>query len=236
VVARANSWRVYGNRVGAWRLLKAFQQHELPVTLLVNSELYATCPQLVEAFRAGGAEIAAHGRTNSEHQAHLLEANERDLIEQVTATFTRHEGHPPAGWLSPWIAETASTPDLLQEAGYRYVLDWCMDDQPVWLSTRKGRLLSVPYPQELNDSAAIIGRQVDAHEFATMVIDQFDEMLEQAQEAPLVMGIALHAMIAGQPFRLRALRRALQHIAAHRDRCWLTTAGSIAQAAHAITG
>jgi allantoinase len=61
-------------------------------------------------------------------------------------------------------------------------------------------------------------------------------MLEQAQDAPLVMGIALHAMIAGQPFRLRALRRALQHIAAHRDRCWLTTAGGIAQAAHAITG
>lgn len=41
-----------------------------------------------------------------------------------------------------------------------------------------------------------------------MVIDQFDEMLEQSRTQPLVMGIALHAMIVGQPFRLRALRSA----------------------------
>jgi len=37
-------------------------------------------------------------------------------------------------------------------------------------------------------------------------------------------------MIVGQPFRLRALRRALQHIAAQREHCWLTTAGAIASA------
>lgn len=227
-----NSWREYGNRVGAWRLHELLVQLELPVTLLVNSELYEVAPQLVAAFRARGDEIASHGRTNSEHQAALDEADERALIQQVTQAIARHEGLPPAGWLSPWIAETERTPDLLQEAGYGYVLDWCMDDQPVWLRTRGGPLLSVPYPQELNDSAAIIGRQVGASEFADMIVDQFEEMLLQSRAGmpPLVMGIALHAMIAGQPFRLRHLRRALQHIAARRTDCWLTTAGRIAQA------
>ena len=226
-----NSWREYGNRVGAWRLLELLRSLSLPVTLLINSELYAACPELIAAFRNERAEIASHGRTNSEHQAGLAEPDERALIEHVTRTIAEHEGHAPAGWLSPWIAETERTPDLLHEAGYRYLLDWCMDDQPVWMTTRSGRILSVPYPQELNDSAAIIGRQVDAQEFADMVIDQFDEMLEQSQDRqPLVMGIALHAMIAGQPFRVRALRRALQHIAAQRERCWLTTAGAVAGA------
>ena len=226
-----NSWRDYGNRVGAWRLLDLFKQHELPLSLLINSELYCVAPQLIAAFREHGAEIASHGRTNSEHQAALNETDERALIEAVTATFVQHEGAPPAGWLSPWIAETERTPDLLDEAGYRYVLDWCMDDQPVWLKTRSGRILSVPYPQELNDSAAIIGRRVSAAEFSDMVIDQFDEMLEQSQQQaqPLVMGIALHSMIAGQPFRLRQLRRAFAHLARHRDAVWLTTGGEIAQ-------
>jgi peptidoglycan/xylan/chitin deacetylase (PgdA/CDA1 family) len=226
-----NSWREYGNRVGAWRLLELFKSLSMPVTLLVNSELYATCPSLVAAFREAGAEVASHGRTNSENHAGLSEADERALIGEVTRTIAQHEGRAPAGWLSPWIAETDLTPDLLHEAGYRYLLDWCMDDQPVWMKTRRGRLLAVPYPQELNDSAAIIGRQVDAHEFATMIVDQFDEMLEQSQRGTaLVMGISLHSMIAGQPFRIRALRRALQHIASHRERCWLTTAGAIAEA------
>jgi allantoinase len=224
-----NSWREYGNRVGAWRLLQLLRQHALPVSLLINSELYVGAPELVAAFRNYGAEIAAHGRTNSEHQAALDEPDERALIDHVTATIAQHEGRAPAGWLSPWIAETERTPDLLQEAGYGYVLDWCMDDQPVWLKTRRGRILSVPYPQELNDSAAIIGRHVSATEFADMIIDQFDEMLVQSREQPLVMGIALHAMIAGQPFRVRQLRRAFAHLAQHRESAWLTTAGQIAQ-------
>lgn len=225
-----NSWRDYGNRVGAWRLLSLLSENALPVSLLINSELYEVAPQLIKAFRDYGAEIASHGKTNSDHQAGLDQAQERALIAEVTATFVRHEGRAPAGWLSPWIAETEHTPDLLHEAGYRYVMDWCMDDQPVWLRTRSGRLLAVPYPQELNDSAAIIGRKASTSEFSDMVIDQFDEMLEQSKEQPLVMGIALHSMIVGQPFRLRQLRRALAHIARHRDVCWLTTAGEIAQA------
>ena len=226
-----NSWRDYGNRVGAWRLLDLFKQQQLPLTVLVNSELYGVAPQLIAAWRDHGAEIAAHGRTNSEHQAALNEADERALIESVSATIARHEGTAPAGWLSPWIAETERTPDLLHEAGYRYVLDWCMDDQPVWLTTRRGRILAVPYPQELNDSAAIIGRHVGAAEFADMIVDQIDEMQEQAQAhgQPLVMGLSLHAMIAGQPFRLRQLRRALEHVARQRDTVWITTAGDIAR-------
>jgi peptidoglycan/xylan/chitin deacetylase (PgdA/CDA1 family) len=222
------SWRDYGNRVGAWRLREALRAAGLPVTLLVNSALYEHCPGLVAAFRGDGAEVAAHGRTNSEAQAGLDEDAERALIREATDTIARHEARPPAGWLGPWIAETERTPDLLHEAGYAYLLDWCADDQPVWLATRGGRLLAVPYPQELNDSSAIIGRRVGAAEFADMIVDQFEEMLAQSAEQALVMGVALHPYIVGQPFRLRHLRRALQHIGAPRPEVWTTTAGAIA--------
>ena len=53
----------------------------------------------------------------------------------------------------------------------------------------------------------------------------------QAQSAgpSLVYGIALHAFLVGQPYRLRHLRRALEHIARHRDRIWLATTGQIAR-------
>ena len=46
-----------------------------------------------------------------------------------------------------------------------------------------------------------------------MIIDNVDEMLDQAADQPLVMGIAHHPYILGQPYRLRHLRRALTHIA-----------------------
>lgn len=222
------SWRDYGNRVGAWRLRRTFAALGLPVTLLVNSALYEECPSLIAAFRGDGAEVASHGRTNSEAQAGLDEAAERALIAEATETIARHEGKRPRGWLGPWIAETERTPDLLHEAGYAYLLDWCADDQPIWLTTRGGRILAVPYPQELNDSSAIVGRRVGAAEFADMIVDQFDEMLAQSRDQSLVLGIALHPYIVGQPFRLRQLRRAFEHIAAKRPEVWHTTAGAIA--------
>ena len=230
------AWRDYGNRVGAWRLLSLLDELALPATVLVNSTMYDHAPELVAAHRVRGDEIAGHGRTNAERQSGLDEGAERALIAEATARLTAAEGRAPAGWLGPWIAESPVTPDLLKEAGYRYVLDWCHDDQPTWLATRAGPLLSVPYPQELNDIPAIVARKVGAREFADMIVDQFDEMLDQATAQPLVMGIALHPYICGQPFRLRPLRRALRHIAdvARITGVWLTTAGAIATHAEAL--
>ena len=226
-----HSWRDYGNRVGAWRCLDLFDDLAFPTAAIVNTSLYEHCPELVDAFVARGDELVAHGHTNSQRQGTMAEADERALIVHCRDRMAQAHGKPPAGWLSPWISESAVTPDLLKEAGYRYTLNWCHDDQPTSMTTRAGPLWSVPYPQELNDIPMIVGRMMDASAFAQMIVDQFDEMLEQSRSQSLVMGIALHPYLVGQPYRLRHLRRALQHIAAHRADIWLTTPGAIAEAA-----
>jgi len=223
------AWREYGNRVGVWRLLELFDRLHLPVSLLLNSEVYDHCPEVVAAFRQRGDEVLGHGRTNSEHQNHFDETGEATLIRDVTTAITRFEGQPPRGWLSPGVNPSAMTPDLLQEAGYTYLLDWPMDDQPVWMKTRRGRILSVPYPHEVNDIPMIAIHHGTAPAFAEMIIDNFDEMLEQSRRQPLVFGIALHAFLVGQPYRLRHLRGAFEHIVAHRQDIWLTTSGAIAR-------
>ena len=224
------AWRDYGNRVGAWYLLDAFDALNLPMAALINSEMYDYAPALMAAVRARGDEIVGHGRTNAERQGVLDEAAERTLIDEATSRLTDAEGRPPEGWLGPWISQSHRTPDLLADAGYRYLLDWCMDDQPVWFRCRGGRrILAVPYPQEVNDIPAIVARKMDADAFADMIVDQFDEMLDLSASRPLVMGVALHAYLVGQPHRLKHLKRALRHIAAQRDRIWLTTPGAIAR-------
>lgn len=229
------AWRDYGNRIGVWRMLDLFDDLRLPTSVLVNSSIYGYCPEVMDAFRARGDEVLGHGRTNSERQGVLDEAEERRLIAEATAVIAAAEGRRPRGWLGPWISQSRVTPDLLAEAGYDYLLDWCMDDQPVWFATRGGgRILSVPYPQELNDIPSIVGRKDSAREFCDMIVDGFDEMLEQSEKAPIVMGIALHPYLMGQPHRLRHLRRALAHVAGRRDRVWFTTAGAIADHAMAL--
>ena len=233
---RNYSWRDYGNRVGIWRLFDLFEQLNLPAAHNINSLLYEYHPQICERIRKRGDEVVGHGRTNAERQGDLWELDERRLIDDVTQEITRREGHPPTGWMGPAASESNVTPDLLKEAGYRYVMDWPADDQPFWLQTRAGPILSVPYPAELNDSAAIIHRDGTARDFADMIVDGFDEMIEQCRAQPLVMTISLHPFVMGQPFRLPALRRALTHCVEHRnrDRVWWTTPGAVADACYAL--
>lgn len=228
------AWREYGNRVGVWRMLDLFQEYELPVAVLVNSTIYDHCPDVMAAFRARGDEIVGHGRSNAERQGDLDEEGERALIQETTDAITAQEGRRPTGWLGPWISQSTATPDLLQEGGYDYLLDWCHDDQPTWMKTRGGRVLSVPYPQELNDIPAVMVRRIEGAPFADMIIDGFDEQILQSSKQPLVFGLALHAYIMGQPHRLPHLRRVLANIARRRDEIWLCHPGEIAAHAAAL--
>ena len=118
--------------------------------------MYDYAPELVAAFRTRGDEIVGHGRTNAERQGTLDEAAEAALIARSDRP---HDGRRRAARRKAGSARGSRTaivtPDLLAEAGYGYLLDWCMDDQPVWFRCRGGdRILAVPYPQELNDIPA----------------------------------------------------------------------------------
>jgi allantoinase len=135
----------------------------------------------VAACVARGDELVGHGHSNAERQGGWTRPPSARCCEQcrphAAGTAARTRGLAVAVDLGEPL-----TPDLLAETGYRYTLNWCHDDQPVPMRTRGGGTLwSVPYPQELNDIPMIVARQMDAKDFAQMIIDQFDEMLEQAR-------------------------------------------------------
>lgn len=225
------SWRDYGNRIGFWRLMDMFDDLQIPVQHQINTAIYDECPDIPERIRSRNDEFLGHGYTNSEEQGGLSEQKEKNLIAECTATITKHEGKAPTGWMSPWLSNSETTMDLLQEAGYRYVMDWTMDDQPIWIKTRGGKILSMPYPVEANDNRGIVWYRYTSSEFTDMLIDNFDEMLEQTQRDghPLVCPISLHPFVVGRPYRIRQLRRALEHILKYKDRIWLTRPGDICQ-------
>src|SRR5919109_1240482 len=87
----------------------------------------------------------------------------------------------------------------------------------------------IPHPHEVNDIPMIALHHGPADAFARMIIDNFAEMLAQSRHQSLVFGIALHAFLVGQPYRLRSLRRAFEHLVSHRDDIWLATSGAIAR-------
>jgi peptidoglycan/xylan/chitin deacetylase (PgdA/CDA1 family) len=216
------AWREYGNRVGAFRLLERLSQLGLPATVLLNTMIYDTAPAVAEAVRAAGAEVVGHGVSNSDSLADMDPVTEIGYLRSVASSIERHEGRRPGGWSSPWLAHTPATIDALASAGYRYLLDLRPDDQPVWLASAHGPLLSIPYALELNDSTTVIGRHVSPAEFADMIVDEFDELADEAADHPTVMSVVLHSFISGVPFRIRPLTRALQHLSRRSDEVWFT--------------
>jgi allantoinase len=234
---RGYAYRDFGNRVGVWRLLDMFDALGLPMSVLTNAAVYDVYPELVAAFRARGDELVGHGRTNSERQIDMTEAEEEAMLGEVCARFSKEEGAAPKGWLGPFISQSPKTPELLKKQGFSYMLDWFFDEQPQLFRTDNGPLLAVPYPSmEMNDMPAIFNRRMNDAEWTTMLIDAFDQQLEDSSRYPLVYSVSLHTFIMGQPHRARALRRALEHIAAHRDDIWITTAGAIADHVLALPG
>lgn len=223
------SWREYGNRIGGFRLLDALASSGIPPTVLLNTACYDHCPELVAAYREAGAEFVGHGTTNATHPNGLAPDEHRAMLTEVRDAIAAAEGVPPGGWMSPGANPARDTEDVLAGLGYRYTLDWTHDEQPHWMRTSAGPLLSVPYPHELNDVPAIALHHATGREFAEMVIDGVEELLDQSGGQALVCGIVVHSFIVGQPHRLRPFRDALRRIAAHRDDVWLTTPGRVAE-------
>ncbi|WPH18121.1 polysaccharide deacetylase family protein [Variovorax paradoxus] len=227
---RGYAYRDYGNRVGVWRIKQLFDDLGFPLAVLANSSVYDVYPRVLQAFRERGDEFVGHGRTNSERQIDMDESTERTMISEVAERMRTEEGRAPGGWLGPFISQSPRTPELLKDLGFSYMLDWFFDDQPTWFRTDKGQILAVPYPSmELNDLPAYVNRGASDSDFTRMMMDAFDEQLEEASRYPTVYCVSLHTFLTGQPQRIRQLRTVLQHIATHRDEIWFTTPGAIAE-------
>ena len=134
----------------------------------------------------------------------------------------------PRGWLGPALTETDNTLDLLAEAGIDYVADWCNDEQPYAMKTRRGPIIAVPYTLEVGDVPVFLQHGASGENFARMIIDQFDTLYEDGKKQPRVLAIALHPFLVGHPFRAHYLERALKHIRNH-DAVWITTGSSIVE-------
>lgn len=218
------AWRDYGNRVGAFRLFERLAGIGIRPAVLLNTDVYDGTPEVLTAARAVRAEIVGHGRSNSDSLTALPAGAEAAYVAEVASRIEAEEGMAPGGWSSPWLAHTPTSLTSLSAAGYRYLLDLRLDDQPVWLETRAGRLLAIPYAAELNDSTTMIGRQMDARGFAGMIRDEAEELL--MSERPVVMSVVLHSFISGQPWRLRPVAEALAEVAAMNG-VWCTTPSEI---------
>ena len=221
------AWRDYGLRVGMWRNFEIMERLGLRGSVTLNAEVCLHEPAVVEEAVKRGWCILGHGMTNSQILATLPEGEERQVINDTLSIIERATGKRPIGWLGPALAESFSTPELLVEAGVKYVCDWVCDDQPFPLKVKNGRLISVPYSQHINDIPLILEYRLSNADFCQTICDQFDVLYADGASIPRTMAIALHPFLVGVPHRSKYLEQALAYIRRHKD-VWFCTGDDIA--------
>ncbi|MCC7227326.1 MAG: polysaccharide deacetylase family protein [Burkholderiaceae bacterium] len=209
------AWHEYGNRVGFWRMLEVFDQHAIPAVLAVNGACLATYPQIAQAALKRHWEFLGHGFIQKNMQK---VDDEAEAIRLTTEAIQSLTGRPPRGWLGPGLTETWQTPDLLQEAGYDYVCDWVLDDQPIDLATRSGKTIAgIPYTQECNDVAMMLIQHHSAREYYDRAMDQFEQLHHDARDSARVMALVVHPYIMGAPHRLKWFRKVIEDLTQRED-------------------
>ena len=222
------SYRDYGNRVGHWRLMALMDKYGLRGSISLSVALVDHHPEIIKACAARDWEFFSHGIYNTRYCYGMDEAQERAVIEDSIETVEKATGQRIAGWLAPALTHTERTMDLLAEYGLRYTCDLFHDDQPTPVNTRSGRLVSVPYSLEMNDSIIFINQNSTPRRYVEILKANFDRLYAEGAESGTVMCIPLHAFLIGQPYRLEPFEEVFEYIMGH-EGVWATTGREIAE-------
>jgi allantoinase len=219
--------REYGHRVGIFRVLDALEQAGVPPTVAVDALTAEHYPWLMRHLVERGVEVIGHGVAASRLiTSRMSEADERATIASALAALTRATGSVPAGWLSPEAAESTRTPQLLAEAGVRYLCDWPNDEQPYPMTVATGQLTALPTFLELDDEFALWHRRMTVDRWAQMVVEAAERLHADGADSGRLLALTLRPWLVGQPFRVGALGRALQTITSWPD-VWAATGNDV---------
>ncbi len=196
------SWHEYGMRVGVWRFFDLFRERGIKPTLAINARVCEDYVRVAEEARREAWEFMGHAYDQMPIHKH---ENQRDMINRSMDILERFTGKRPLGWLGPGLTQTYETPELLAEAGVKYIGDWVYDDEPDIIRTANGPLVTLPYTVELNDIAMMIVQHHESDYLLRRAIDAFDRLYAEGEHRAKVMAVAIHPYISGQPHRIKYL-------------------------------
>jgi len=216
----------YGNRVGIDRILDVMDRIGIRCTVSLSLAVPVMFPDIFSEMRARQWEFMCHGLYNTHYLWNYEQTRERDFIRDCKVRMDALAGPVPHGWFSPACSHTVNTEDIVAECGFGYTCDLYHDDQPFPVRTSSGSLISIPYSMDVNDAMVHINGG-EGEDFARIILDQFRVLYQDSTKTGLVMCIACHPYLTGQPHRIVAFERALRHIAMHDD-VWFATGMEIA--------
>jgi peptidoglycan/xylan/chitin deacetylase (PgdA/CDA1 family) len=234
---RHYSLRDYGNRVGIYRMLAAFEQRGIRPTWAINAQLAEQHPYLLNRLKAYGGEFLCHGwNMDHLHYGGQDRDEEAEIVRRSVTMLRELTRQPVRGWLSPAKHQSWNTPELLAENGIEYCADWVNDDMPYAFATERGELTMMPLSTEIEDQFVMCQNLHSEDSWVAQVTDAFDFLLQEGREqGGRLLALNLHPWLVGQPHRIGCLEAVLDHITGHSE-VWQAPAGEILDAYRARAG
>jgi peptidoglycan/xylan/chitin deacetylase (PgdA/CDA1 family) len=207
------TWYEYGMRVGFWRLMRAYQKAGVVPTMSLNAKVCETYPEAMGAARDAGWEFMAHSYVQMPIQQ--IAEQQPQVIQQSIDILQKFAGKRPTGWLGPGRGQMFDTLDHVAKAGLTWFGDWVLDDQPQWVKTAHGSILSIPYSAEINDITIMISHQHESDVLLNRTKDAFDRLYEESAESTRIMAIGVHPYVSGQAHRIKYFEELYAYINKH---------------------
>ena len=196
----------YGSRAGYWRIMKAFEQAGIPITLNACARGLLATPWVVEKAVARGDELCCHGWRWEAHAGMALE-DERRLIAKCVKTFIELGGKAPVGWHTKSSASVNTRALLVEHGGFLYDSDAYNDDLPYYLNVAGQQHLVLPYGFDTNDMRFFVNHDlVLGQHFCDYTMDAVRALIDEGADAPRMLTIGLHTRIIGRPGRIAGLQ------------------------------
>ncbi len=225
----------YGSRAGLWRLLRMFEERNLPLTIFGVAMALKRNPEAVAAFQQLGHEIACHGLRWISYQ-NMDEATERTHIAEAVQMIKELTGAAPQGWYTG--RDSPNTRRLVVEhGGFSYDADNYGDDLPFWQNVAVSDLdaegnhkmvpqLIVPYTLDTNDMRFAAQQGFNSGtQFFDYLKDAFDVLYAEGDpeglNQPKMLSVGLHCRLIGRPGRAAALARFLDYVQSF-EQVWVT--------------
>jgi peptidoglycan/xylan/chitin deacetylase (PgdA/CDA1 family) len=193
-------WHEYGMRVGIWRILELFEKYRIKPTLSINAKVCETRPRFARAVLEAGWEFMAHCYVQM--PIHKVE-DQRTMMQRTIEVLREFTGRAPTGWLGPGRGQTYATLDYIAESGFKWFGDYVMDDQPFWVKTLHGPILSLPYSVELNDITIMLNGQHESDAMLKRVRDAFRTLYRESARGARIMAFGVHPYVSGAAHRIR---------------------------------
>jgi putative urate catabolism protein len=223
----AESMFEYGSRIGFWRVMRLFQERDLPMTIFGCALALDRHPPAAQAIAQAGHDVCCHGWRWIKH-FELEEEEEREHIHKAIASLQQSVGARPLGWYCRYGPSVNTRRLLVQEGGFLYDSDAYNDELPYWVEVEGKRHLVVPYTLGVNDSKFGRGVFATGEDFYIYAKDSFDLLYREGERQPKMMSVGLHMRLIGHPGRAAGLERFLDHVMRH-EGVWVCRREAIAQ-------